>query len=66
VKEARRESAGVQRGPEAVAGAGEVEAGGGRVEAGVDAAKKDLQLRRDDIAQAFVYSVKEISLAGPA
>jgi len=48
---ARREAAGVQRRPEAVAGAGEVVAGGGRVQPGIDAAEKDLQVRPDDVAQ---------------
>src|SRR3954468_20934644 len=45
------EAASVQGGPEAVAGAGEMIAGRCGVEPGIDAAKKHLQARPDDVAQ---------------
>ena len=57
---ARREPAGMQRRPEAVAGAREMVASGGRVEAGIDAAEEDLQVRRDDVAQRLRASGLEL------
>jgi len=60
-REARR----VQRGPEAVAGPGEVVARGGGVEAGIDAAEKDRQARRDDVAQLLAAGLLELGRARP-
>jgi hypothetical protein len=47
----RGKPGGVQRGPEAVAGACEVMADARRGEAGVDAAEEDREIRGDDVAQ---------------
>src|SRR5207244_4508608 len=46
---ARGEAGTVQRGPEPVAGAGEVVTGPGRVQAGVDAAEQHVQAGGDDV-----------------
>jgi hypothetical protein len=61
-----RKTGAVQRGPEAVAGAGEMVAGGGGIEARIDADEQDLQAGGDNVPDAFVCRGLEISLARPA
>ncbi len=51
-EESRREAAGVEGGPEAVAGPAEVAADGGGVEAGVDAGEEDDEVFGDEIRDA--------------
>ena len=65
MKEPGREAGGVQRGPEAVAGSGEVVAGRGGVKAGVDAAEEYGKTGRDDIAQPLAARRVQIGLTGP-
>lgn len=45
----RGEACGVERRPEAIAGAGEVVSGGGRVASWIDPAKQDAEARRNDV-----------------
>lgn len=61
-EEARRESAIVECGPEAVAGPAEVSADGGGVEARVDAGEKDDEVLGDEIRHALVVSSEQLGL----
>jgi hypothetical protein len=66
MKKARGKARRVKRRPEPVAGAREVGSGGGGVKPGVDAAEENLEVRRDDVAQALACRSLKISLTGPA
>ena len=55
----------VQRGPEAVAGTGEVMAGSGGVKARIDADEQDLESGRDHVPDAPVRCGGELFLTGP-
>ena len=63
-EEARGESAGVEGGPEAVAGAAEVVADGGGVEAGVDTDEEDDEVFGDKIRDDPVVRGEEIGFGG--
>jgi hypothetical protein len=63
-EEARREAAGVEGGPKAVAGAAEVTADGGCVETGVDAGEENDKVLGDEIRHALVVRGEELSLGG--
>jgi hypothetical protein len=58
-----RESRGMQRGPETVAGTREMKAGGGGIQSGIDAAEQDLEARADDVAQALAGGGLQLSPA---
>ncbi len=63
-EEARGEAAGVEGGPEAVAGATEVVADGGGVEAGVDASEEDDEVFGGKIRDDHVVCSKELGFGG--
>lgn len=63
-EEARGEAAGVEGGPEAVAGAAEVVADGGGVEAGVDAGEEDDEVFGDKIRDDRVACGEELGFGG--
>ena len=63
-EKARGEAAGVEGGPEAVAGAAEVVANGGGVEAGVDAGEEDDEVLGDKIRDELVASGEELGFGG--
>src|SRR3954462_10764024 len=54
------EARGMQRGPEAVAGPGEVMAGGGGVQTGIDADEQHPQIGADDVADAFASGAGDL------
>jgi len=62
----RREAGGVQGGPEAITGTGEVKTGRGGIETRVDAAEQNLEPRADDVAQALAGGGLQPGLIGPA
>jgi len=66
MKQARRDPRRMQRRPEAIAGTRKVKARRGGVEAWVDAAEQDLQVGRDDVAQAPAGRRLKIGLIGRA
>jgi len=53
MQQSRREPGGVKRGPEAIAGTGEMVPGGRRVKPGIDPAEQHPQARSEDIPQAL-------------
>jgi hypothetical protein len=63
-EEARGEAAGVEGGPEAVAGAAEVVADGGGVEAGVDAGEEDDEVFGGKIRDDHVVRGEELGFGG--
>ena len=63
-KEARGKAAGVQGGPESVAGAAEVAADGGGVEARVDAGEEDDEIFGDEIRNDLVARREELRFGG--
>jgi hypothetical protein len=65
-KDARREPAGMQGGPESVARAAEVVADGGRVKAWVDAGEQDDEVLGSEIRDKLVVRSEEGILPSPA
>jgi hypothetical protein len=63
-KEARGETAVVESGPKAVAGAAEVTPDGGGVEAGVDAGEENDEVLGDEVRHELVVRGKELGLGG--
>jgi hypothetical protein len=63
-EEARSESAAVQGGPEAIAGAAEVAADGGGVEAGIDAREEHDEILACEIRYALVTRSEDLGFAG--
>jgi hypothetical protein len=63
-EESWREAAGVQGGPEAVAGPAEVAADGGGVEARVDASEEDDEIFGDEIGDALILRRGQLGLGG--
>src|SRR5437763_4034258 len=63
-EQARGEAGGVERGPEAIAGAGEVIAGCAGIQAGIDAAEEHAQVWRDDIRHSPAGRLSDLGLGG--
>jgi len=63
-EEARGETAAVERGPEAVAGAAEVAADGGGVEPRIDACEEDDEVLGDEIGDALGVRGEELGFGG--
>src|SRR5258707_1152125 len=63
-EKARRETAAMEGGPEAVAGAAEVAADGGGVEAGVDAGEEDDEVLGGEIGDELVARGEELGFGG--